>query len=63
MKKSLQYIQLSFAVICVSALVWLVLFETFNLFKLQLKPFTVFWVTFVLVVLVSLLLSYAPKKK
>lgn len=63
MKKALQYIQLSLAVVCVSALVWFILHNAFNFLGYNLKSFTVFWVTFILVVLISLLLSYAPKKK
>lgn len=63
MKKTLSKIQLILATICASALIWLIIYELFNIFDIILKPFKVIWITFTLLVIVSIIITFALKKK
>lgn len=63
MKKTLSKIQLILAAICASALIWLIIYELFNIFDIILKPFKVIWITFTLLVIVSIIITFALKKK
>lgn len=63
MKKILSKLQLYLAVICASSIIWLTIYELFNIFDIILKPFKVFYITFITLVIVSIILAYVSKKK
>lgn len=63
MKKALSKLQLYLAVICASALIWLAVYELFKIFDIILKPFKVIWITFTVLVIVSIIITFVSKKK
>lgn len=62
MKKTLSKLQIILSSICASALFWLIIYELFKLFDIILKPFTVLWISFMILLGVSIAINYLNKK-